>query len=191
MCLTVVVLVWAFLPLTMCKSFVTMRRMYTQEHGTLKLNDSAQTSNTVRHQMAKMLTETYLRSKMSGLFRRQNALVIPYVPSKYTPFGVPDLYIAHPYYLGWIEAKRKGETPDVHQIEMAGWLAKNGAPVAFVTFLTCDRWDPEANVAVQLVLPRLAHKSASGQNPADQHSRCFETTPNTLLRYLQFKLTGE
>lgn len=81
-------------------------------------------------------TESQLGTQLSGILRRQNALVIPQVPTKYGCGGVPDWYICHNYWRGWLEKKAWNGKLSVSQQQMIGMLTERGDKVAVVRFLS-------------------------------------------------------
>ena len=93
------------------------------------------------------MTETELRSKLHTVLRSQNAIVAPYVPSKYTGSGVSDALVVHNYWRGMIEAKAFTGRPTQAQIDFADLVSQRGFPAAICWFVR-DSWStkPEDNM---------------------------------------------
>lgn len=71
---------------------------------------------------------------MHSTLRRQNAIILPQVPTKYSAPGVPDVLCVHRYYRGFIEAKVEPYKPSHLQLDMAKILHLRGMPVVFLYF---------------------------------------------------------
>jgi spore maturation protein CgeB len=68
----------------------------------------------------------FSRDLVKGL-RNMNALVYPITGSKYQVKGVPDLYVCHSKYIGWLELKVKEHKCESDQKYHIRELRKRGA----------------------------------------------------------------
>ena len=72
------------------------------------------------------MKENEWANKLVPEMRRCNALVLNTHGEKYQQRGWPDLYIAHTFYIGWIELKGEYTKLEPHQKKMLKELRKKG-----------------------------------------------------------------
>jgi len=126
------------------------------------------------------MTESQLRSKLVTTLRNQNAIVIPYIPSRYSSFGVADMTVVHKYFFGFIETKIVGNKKENNQaqIDQAVLCDNRGAHTAFVTFLDTEHYNLENS---KLLIELFVRGKVLN----------FESTPRLLLRTLQTRIDKE
>lgn len=82
-----------------------------------------------------MPSESTIRSKLSTQLRKQNAVVIPQMATKYGLPGVPDIFVSHRWWSGFIESKKIGEKLRGEQVDVIKMLVQTGTKCALVEFV--------------------------------------------------------
>lgn len=78
------------------------------------------------------MPEAAVVRRLKRTLESEGALVIKYRPGNGQRAGVPDLYVAHPEWHGWIEAKSgRGRVTDIQRAVME-MLEARGVPVCVV-----------------------------------------------------------
>jgi len=78
------------------------------------------------------MTECELTRRLCGRLAAEGVVVLPYVAGAMCPAGVPDRWVCHPDFEGWVEFKRPGERPRPIQEHVIGRLRAAGAKVAVI-----------------------------------------------------------
>ena len=81
------------------------------------------------------MSESRLRSQLTGYLRKCNAIVIPHVPTKYSTPGVPDIQVIHWRWSGFIETKLETNTLSPAQERFQALSLERGYPCVCLTFL--------------------------------------------------------